>query len=54
MPEFSGEDWLGIVMHAPTSTLVEFQQHASNNAEPSGAARTGFGHMGFRVTDPSH
>jgi hypothetical protein len=50
----SGEDWFGIVLlHAPTSTLVEFQQHASNNAEPFDAMRTGFDHMGFRVTDPS-
>jgi glyoxylase I family protein len=50
----SGEDWFGIVLlHAPTSTLVEFQQHASNNAEPFDSMRTGFDHMGFRVTDPS-
>ena len=50
----SGEDWFGIVLlHAPTSTLVEFQQHASNDAKPFDAMRTGFDHMGFRVTDPS-
>jgi glyoxylase I family protein len=50
----SGEDWFGIVLlHAPTSTLVEFQQHASNNAEPFDPMRTGFDHMGFRVADPS-
>lgn len=50
----SGEDWFGIVLlHAPTSTLVEFQQHAGNNAEPFDLMRTGFDHMGFRVTDPS-
>jgi glyoxylase I family protein len=38
----SGEDWLGIVLlHAPTSTLVEFQQHASNDAKPFDPMRTG-------------
>jgi glyoxylase I family protein len=50
----SDEDWFGIVLlHAPTSTLVEFPQHASNDARPFDPMRTGLDHMGFRVTDPS-
>ena len=50
----SGDDWFGIVLlHEPTSTLVEFQQHAANDAEPFDPVRTGFDHMGLRVTDLS-
>jgi glyoxylase I family protein len=49
-----GDDSFGIVMlHSPTSTLVEFQQHASNDAEPFDPMRTGLDHMGLRVTDCS-
>jgi glyoxylase I family protein len=48
----SGDGWFGIVLlHAATSTLVEFQQHEGNDANPFDPTRTGFDHMGLRVTD---
>jgi glyoxylase I family protein len=50
----SGDDWFGIVLlHAPTSTLIEFQQHAGNDAKPFDPLHTGLDHMGLRVTDHS-
>jgi glyoxylase I family protein len=50
----SGDDWFGIVLlHAPTSTLIEFQQHETNDGEPFDPRRTGLDHMGLRVPDRS-
>ena len=48
----SGDDWFGIVLvHPPTSTLVEFQQHDANDGESFDPRRTGLDHMGLRVPD---
>jgi glyoxylase I family protein len=50
----SGDDWFGIVLvHPPTSTLVEFQQHEANDGESFDPRRTGLDHMGLRVPDRS-
>jgi glyoxylase I family protein len=48
----SGDDWVGIVLlHGPTSTPVEFQQHAGNDGDPFDSMGTGLDDMGLRVTD---
>ena len=47
-----GDDWQAILLiHAPTATIIEFQQHDRNAGEPFDPARTGFDHMGFKVDD---
>ena len=47
-----GEDWQAILLiHPPTATIIEFQQHDRNGGEPFDPARTGFDHMGFKVDD---
>lgn len=49
-----GEGWLGIVLiHRPTRTIIEFQQHDANRGELFDPARTGFDHMGLLVQDPA-
>jgi glyoxylase I family protein len=46
----AGDGWRGILlMHAPTRTIIEFQQHDGNRGEPFDPRRTGFDHMGFKV-----
>jgi glyoxylase I family protein len=46
----SGDTWRGILLlHPPTRTIVEFQQHAGNKGEKFDPCRTGFDHMGFKV-----
>lgn len=46
----AGDGWHGIVlMHAPTRTIIEFQQHDANRGEVFDPRRTGFDHMGFKV-----
>jgi glyoxylase I family protein len=46
----AGAGWRGILlMHAPTRTIIEFQQHDGNRGEPFDPRRTGFDHMGFKV-----
>ncbi len=50
----SGEGWFGIlVLHPDSATVVEFQQHETNQGETFDPARTGFDHMGLMVTDPA-
>src|ERR1700755_671340 len=45
-----GDGWLGILLlHPPSRTVVEFQQHDDNQGEPFDPMRTGFDHMGFKV-----
>jgi glyoxylase I family protein len=47
-----GEGWRGILlMHPPSATVIEFQQHDANQGERFDPARTGFDHMGFKVDD---
>ena len=47
-----GEGWTGILLlHPPTATIVEFQQHDANQGERFDPRRTGFDHMGLLVDD---
>jgi glyoxylase I family protein len=49
-----GEGWKGILLiHPPTATILEFQQHDTNRGETFDPTRTGFDHMGFKVDDPA-
>lgn len=49
-----GDGWFGIVLlHPPTATVIEFQQHETNRGERFDPTRTGFDHMGFKVDDPA-
>src|SRR5262249_24653322 len=46
----AGDGWTGILlMHPPTRTIIEFQQHDANKGETFDPRRTGFDHMGFKV-----
>src|ERR1051325_5159397 len=46
----AGEGWTAILLiHPPTATVLEFQQHDTNRGEPFDPTRTGFDHMGFKV-----
>ncbi|HEX2286474.1 MAG TPA: VOC family protein [Mycobacterium sp.] len=46
----AGEGWRAILLiHPPTATIIEFQQHDDNRGEPFDPRRTGFDHMGFKV-----
>ena len=45
-----GDCWRGILLlHPPSRTIIEFQQHDANGGEPFDPRRTGFDHMGFKV-----
>ena len=45
-----GEGWQGVLLlHAPTKTIIELQQHEGNGGEAFDPRRTGFDHMGFKV-----
>jgi glyoxylase I family protein len=45
-----GGGWRGILLlHPPSRTIIEFQQHDANGGEPFDPRRTGFDHMGFKV-----
>lgn len=47
-----GDGWFGILLfHAPSSTVIEFQQHDANAGERFDPTRTGFDHLGFMVHD---
>ncbi len=49
-----GEGWHGIVLlHEPTVTVLEVQQHDANHGERFDPRRTGFDHLGFKVDDPA-
>jgi glyoxylase I family protein len=46
----AGDGWHGIVLlHPPSRTIIEFQQHDVNQGETFDPRRTGFDHMGFKV-----
>jgi glyoxylase I family protein len=46
-----GDGWSAILLiHPPSASIVEFQQHDRNGGEPFDPARTGFDHMGFKVS----
>jgi glyoxylase I family protein len=45
-----GDGWHGILLlHPPSRTVIEFQQHDGNQGETFDPRRTGFDHMGFKV-----
>src|ERR687885_686520 len=47
-----GEGWTSIILlHPPSATIVEFQQHDANQGERFDPRRTGFDHMGLLVDD---
>ena len=44
------DGWHGILLlHPPSRTVIEFQQHNQNRGEAFDPRRTGFDHMGFKV-----
>ena len=46
----ASDTWRAILLiHPPTATIVEFQQHDGNAGEMFDPRRTGFDHMGFKV-----
>jgi glyoxylase I family protein len=46
----SGDGWRGVLLlHPPSRTVIEFQQHDGNQGETFDPRRTGFDHMGFKV-----
>jgi glyoxylase I family protein len=46
----SGDGWHGVLLlHPPSRTIIEFQQHDGNQGEAFDPRRTGFDHMGFKV-----
>jgi glyoxylase I family protein len=50
----SGDGWSAVLLlHAPTGTVVEFQQHERNDGQRFDPARTGLDHMGFKVDSPA-
>lgn len=50
LDEVAGEGWRSILLlHPPTTTIVEFQQHDANEGETFDPRRTGFDHMGLLV-----
>jgi glyoxylase I family protein len=45
-----GDGWRAILlMHPPSRTIIECQQHEGNQGETFDPRRTGFDHMGFKV-----
>jgi glyoxylase I family protein len=45
-----GEGWRGILLvHPPSATVLEFQQHDANRGETFDPTRTGFDHIGLMV-----
>jgi glyoxylase I family protein len=45
-----GDGWRAILlMHPPSLTIIECQQHDRNQGETFDPRRTGFDHMGFKV-----
>jgi glyoxylase I family protein len=50
----SGNGWHGtVLLHPPTATVLEVQQHDANAGDAFDPARTGFDHLGFKVDDPA-
>ena len=45
-----GEGWAAVLLlHRPSSKIVEFQQHEANQGELFDPARTGLDHLGLKV-----
>lgn len=46
-----GPGWRGVLLlHAPTATVIEFQQHQGNDGSPFDPRRTGLDHLGLKVS----
>lgn len=46
-----GDGWKAeLLLHRPTATIVEFQQHDANQGEPFDPRRTGLDHLGLKVS----
>lgn len=49
--DVGGDGWSGVMMmHGPSRTVVEFQQHEANQGEAFDPRRTGLDHLGFKVS----
>ena len=49
-----GDGWRAILLiHSPSATIIEFQQHDANQGETFDPRRTGFDHMGLKVDSRS-
>ncbi len=47
-----GATWRGVLLlHRPSGTILEFQQHDGNAGEPFDPRRTGLDHVGFKCAD---
>lgn len=45
-----GDGWDGVLLiHPPTRTIIEFQQHDANQGERFDPRRTGLDHLGLKV-----
>lgn len=45
-----GEGWTAVLLlHAPSATIIEFQQHDANGGERFDPTRTGLDHIGLKV-----
>jgi glyoxylase I family protein len=52
LEEVEGEGWRAVLLiHEPSATVIEFQQHDANRGEPFDPRRTGLDHIGFKVAD---
>ncbi len=50
LERFADEGWWAVILiHHPTATIIEFQQHDANAGESFDPCRTGFDHMGWKV-----
>jgi glyoxylase I family protein len=46
----AGDTWRAILLvHPPSGTVIEFQQHDGNQGDDFDPRRTGFDHMGLKV-----
>ena len=50
LDEVQGDGWRGtLLLHAPSATIIEFQQHDANRGEQFDPRFTGLDHVGFKV-----
>lgn len=50
LDETSGASWRAVLLlHPPSATIIEFQQHDANAGEAFDPRRTGLDHVGFKV-----
>lgn len=50
LDHIKGEGWRGtLLIHQPSKSVIEFQQHDANQGETFDPRRTGLDHLGFKV-----